>query len=141
MKPKLLKLTMISLSFVIGASVALLFAAYRFRKSNPQVINTTVSYKCPSANELISTRKQLVVIAVPGDDEFYIGKKRVALSEIPNKVKDLVGNETPEERVVFIKASENVKYETVTSIVQKIREAEVYRVELVPPFKKKVGRQ
>ena len=134
-------MTTISLSFVIGVSVASLFAAYRSRKLNPQVINTTVLYKCPSASELISTRKQLVVIAVPGDDEFYIGKKRVALSEIPNKVKELVGNETLDERVVFIKGAENVKYQTVTSIVQRIREAEVYRVELVPPFKKTVGKQ
>ena len=141
MKSKLPKLIMISVSFLVGASVASLFAAYRSRKSNPQVINTTVSYRCPSANELMSTRRQLVVIAVPGDDEFYIGKRRVALSEIPNKVKELAGNETPDERVVFIKALENVKYETVTSIIQKIREGEVYRVELVPPFKKKVGRQ
>lgn len=136
MRPKLLKVGTISLSFVLGGSVASLFMAHRCRKADPQVVNTTVSYRCPSVSELVSRQKRLLVIAVASDDEFYIGRKRVALSEIPGRVRDLVGEETPDLRVVFIKASDNVRYRTVSSIVQKIKEADVYRVELVPPFKK-----
>jgi len=67
--------TMLSLIISFGLGVA---ATLILRKSNTnqpifQPTPTVVS-KCPTASDLIA-RERYVVISVPSDNEFYIGKK------------------------------------------------------------------
>jgi biopolymer transport protein ExbD len=94
-----------------------------------------VSSRCPSPDSLI--KGGYVVISVPNDGEFYLGKRKVALSEIPDGVRKLFGNESLDNRVVFIKGAASVKFQTLSLIAGKIREADVNCIEFVLDKKKR----
>ena len=81
-------------------------------------------------------RGKYVVIAVPSDREFYIGKSSVALSDIPERVRSLTANESPDDRIIFIKGEPSVRYETLSSVISKVKDANVSRIEIVPNKKK-----
>jgi biopolymer transport protein ExbD len=81
-------------------------------------------------------RERYVVISVPNDNEFYIGKDKFALTAIPNRVRTLTANKSPEERVVFIKGQPDVKYSTLSQLIIKVKEADVDRIEVVPDRRK-----
>ena len=81
-------------------------------------------------------RERYVVISVPSDNEFYIGKNSIALADIPERVRTLTANESPDERVVFIKGQPSVKYSTLSRLIIKVKEADVGRIEVVPDRRK-----
>jgi len=78
------------------------------------------SPRCPSTNELIG-KGGSVVISVPNDDEFYIGKVRVEASQINNRIMKLFRNEALSDRVVFIKGAPKVRFRTLSLIVRQVR--------------------
>ena len=57
-----------------------------------------------------------IVISIPTDDEFYIGKRRVTRAEIAPEVAKLLLNLPLEKRVPYVKAGKDVKYATLISI-------------------------
>jgi biopolymer transport protein ExbD len=73
-----------------------------------------------------------VAVAVADDNEFYIGRNRVALCNISDRVRQLIGDLPAERRIVFVKGKTGIKYETLSSIIDEIHEADVSRVEVIP---------
>ena len=51
-----------------------------------------------------------VVIAIPNNSSFYIGKEQYPLTELGEKVKRLMENKTPDKRIVYIKSGIEVDY-------------------------------
>src|SRR5678809_1176563 len=49
-----------------------------------------------------------VVIAIPDNSNFYIGKEQFPLDALGEKVKRLMENKTPEKRIVYIKSGVDV---------------------------------
>lgn len=123
------------LSFGLGIATAVLLNRQNPSRSIPTDSPAAVSAGCPSASELMA-RGKYVVIAVPGDSEFYIGKNSVALSDIPERVRSLTENESPDDRIVFIKGEPSVRYGTLSSVISKVKDADVSRIEIVPNKKK-----
>ena len=77
-----------------------------------------------------------VVIAIPNDREFYIGKNSIPLAGIPDRVRELIGDLPADQRAVFVKGEASVKYETLSSVIDKIHDADVDRIEFVLDRKK-----
>ena len=117
------------LSFGLGIAAAVLLKRQNPDRSIPPLSVALVSANCPSASELLA-RGKFVVIVVPSDSEFYIGKSSVALSDIPDRVRSLTVNESPDDRIVFIKGEPSVRYGTLSSVISKVKDADISRIVL-----------
>jgi biopolymer transport protein ExbD len=80
------------------------------------------------------------VIAIPKDGEFYIGRDKVAQADIPTRVRTILKDKPVPDQVVYIKSSLGVKYGTVVSVIDSIRDAGFERIGLVAE-KEKTGQQ
>jgi len=80
-----------------------------------------------------------VVIGIPADNQYYLGRDRVQLNDIPDKVKAMLKDKPAQDQVVYIKSSDNVKYGTVVQVVDMIRDAGFERIGLVSKKEKEQG--
>lgn len=81
-------------------------------------------------------REKYVVITVPSDNEFYIGKSRISLPEIEERVRSLTSSEDPDKRIVFIKGEPNIHYRALSQLIIHVKNADVSRIEVVPDRRK-----
>lgn len=77
-----------------------------------------------------------VVIAIPDNNNFYIGKEQYPLSALGDKVKKLMENKTPEKRIVYIKSGVEVDYGKVVEAIDTIRKQDIDKIGLVADKKK-----
>ena len=82
-------------------------------------------------------RDLFMVISVPSDGAYYIGKQQVHLSEIgPLLLRSL--SAIPNcQRVVYIKSAAQVRFETLAPVLTEARQSGVDRIEFVLDKKKK----
>ena len=78
-----------------------------------------------------------VVIAIPDNSNFYIGKDQYPLEDLGEKIKNLMKDKTPEKRIVYIKSSIDVDYGTVVKAIDTIRKQDIDKIGLVADKKKK----
>lgn len=78
-----------------------------------------------------------VIVAIPDNNNFYIGKSLYPLEELGEKIKTLMKDKTPEKRIVYIKCSVEVEYGTVVKAVDQIRKQDIDKIGLVADKKKK----
>ena len=71
------------------------------------------------------------VIAIPDNGEFYIGRDKVAQADIPARIRSILKDKPVPDQVVYIKSGKLVKYGTVVSIIDSIRDAGFDRIGLV----------
>jgi biopolymer transport protein TolR len=79
-----------------------------------------------------------VVIAIPDNNNFYIGKEQYPLDALGDKVKKLMENKTPEKRIVYIKSGVDVDYGRVVEAITTIRKQDIDKIGLVADQKKGV---
>src|SRR5947209_18533185 len=77
-----------------------------------------------------------VVIAIPDNSNFYIGKEQYPIDALGDKVKKLMENKTPEKRIVYIKSGVDVDYGQVVKAIDVIRKQDVDKISLVADKKK-----
>jgi biopolymer transport protein ExbD/biopolymer transport protein TolR len=77
-----------------------------------------------------------VVIAIPDNSNFYIGKEQYPLDALGEKVKKLMENKTPEKRIVYIKSGIDVDYGRVVQAIDTIRKQDIDKIGLVADKKK-----
>lgn len=77
------------------------------------------------------TKESSVVMAIPNDDEFYIGKDRFSKEVLGEKINKLMEGKTPDKRIVYIKSSVGVNYGTVVEAINIIRKQDVDKIGLV----------
>jgi biopolymer transport protein ExbD/biopolymer transport protein TolR len=81
-----------------------------------------------------------VVIAIPDNNNFYIGKEPFPLDALGDKIKKLMENKTPDKRIVYIKSGIDVDYGTVVAAIKTIRKQDIDRIGLVADQKKGVDK-
>ena len=79
------------------------------------------------------------VVSIPADNEFYIGRDKVAQADIPNKIKAILKDKKPDEQIVYVKSGKFVKYGTVVQVIDSIREAGFERIGLVAERERVAG--
>jgi biopolymer transport protein ExbD len=105
-------------------------------QSGVSVVLPKSKYPDPDPNIIKDTS---AVVAVPSDNEFYIGRDKINLTDIPQRVKQMLKDKPPNEQVVYVKSSQNVKYGTVVTVIDSIREAGFDRIGLVTEKEKTPG--
>ncbi len=82
------------------------------------------------------TKDTSVVIAIPDDNNFYIGKDPYPISELGEKIQTLMKDKAPDKRIVYIKSGVDVNYGTVVEAIDTIRKQDIDKIGLVADKKK-----
>ena len=77
-----------------------------------------------------------VVITIPDDNKFYVGKDPFPLEDLGEKIQSMMKGKDPKDRIVYMKNGENVEYGTVVEAIKKIREQDIDKIGLVADKKK-----
>ncbi len=77
-----------------------------------------------------------IVIAIPDNSNFYIGKDPYPLDVLGEKIQTLMKDKTPDKRIVYIKSGIDVDYGRVVEAIDTIRKQDVDRIGLVADKKK-----
>ena len=97
-------------------------------QSGVSVVLPNSKYPDPDPNIVKETS---VVVAVTPEGFFYLGREKVAQADIPQRVKAMLKDKPPAEQVVYVKSDKSVKYGTVVSVIDSIRDAGFDRIGLV----------
>jgi biopolymer transport protein ExbD len=79
-----------------------------------------------------------VVISIPNEVEYYLGKKRLRKEQLGEEVQRMlekIGNE--QDRIVYIKSGAGVSYGDVVNVINEVRKVGVDKIGLVADKKKK----
>ena len=83
-------------------------------------------------------KESSIVISIPNDGEYYLGKKKVAREELADKVDSMLKNiKTENDRIVYIKSGVGVSYGDVVNVINEVRKLGVDKIGLVADKKKK----
>ena len=78
-----------------------------------------------------------VVIAIPNDGEYYLGKKRLQKEQLAEEVNGMLEKLTNEQdRIVYIKSGVGVSYGNVVNVINEVRKLGVDKIGLVADKKK-----
>lgn len=72
-----------------------------------------------------------IVVAIPEDDQFFIGRAAVGRNDIPQRVGALLRDRPPDQQTVYIKARATVQHGTVVSLIDSLRESGIAQIGLV----------
>lgn len=82
-------------------------------------------------------KESSIVISIPNNGEYYLGKIRIAQDEIKDKVGPMLeAMKTDDDRIVFIKSGVNVSYGDVVNVINEVRALGVDKIGLVADRKK-----
>src|SRR6266566_4606831 len=85
-------------------------------------------------------KESSVVISIPNDGEYYIGKQRVAKTEVADKVdRMLQAIKNEQDHIVYIKSGVKVSYGDVVGIINEVRKLGVDKIGLVADKRKGGG--
>jgi biopolymer transport protein ExbD/biopolymer transport protein TolR len=77
-----------------------------------------------------------VLVSIPNNEEFYIGKDRYSKEVMGEKIKKLMEGKTPDKRIVYVKSGIDVSYGTVVEAINIIRKQDIDKIGLVADKKK-----
>ncbi len=85
------------------------------------------------------TKDTSVVIAIPDNNNFYIGKDPYPLDALGEKIQNLMKDKSPDKRIVYIKSGVDVEYGRVVEAIDTIRKQDIDKIGLVADKKKGEG--
>ena len=82
-------------------------------------------------------KESSIVISVPNDGEYYLGKQRLAKEQLGEKVDTMLkGIKNEQDRIVYIKSGVGVSYGDVVNVTNEVRKLGVDKIGLVADKKK-----
>ena len=82
-------------------------------------------------------KESSVVISIPNDGEYYLGKERVAREQLTDKVDTMLKKiKNEQDRIVYIKSGVGVSYGDVVNVINEVRKLGVDKIGLVADKKK-----
>jgi biopolymer transport protein TolR len=98
-----------------------------------------VSVKLPQASNTVDKPEVQgqTVVAIARDKSMYVNAKPVQESEMATKINEILEN--AKEKVVLIKADEEVEYSAVMSAMDQLRQAGIEDIGLITDPKKTAG--
>lgn len=85
------------------------------------------------------TKDTSVVISIPDNNNFYIGKDPYPLTALAEKIQGMMKDKAPDKRIVYIKSGVEVNYGTVVQAIDIIRKQDIDKIGLVADKKKGGG--
>jgi biopolymer transport protein TolR len=77
-----------------------------------------------------------VVVSVPSNGQYYIGKELYPKDQLGEKIKKLMERKAEEEKIIYIKSGVAVDYGEVVDVLNIIRKEGIERIGLVADKKK-----
>ncbi|HSL54923.1 MAG TPA: biopolymer transporter ExbD [Pyrinomonadaceae bacterium] len=85
-------------------------------------------------------KESSVVISIPNDGEYYLGKQRLEKEQLNEKVDSMLkGIKNESDRIVYIKSGVGVSYGDVVNVINEVRKLGVDKIGLVADKKKKAA--
>jgi len=82
------------------------------------------------------TKDTSVVISIPDNTNFYIGKDQYPLDQLGVKIEGMMKDKAPDKRIVYIKSGVDVDYGRVVEAIDTIRKQDIDKIGLVADRKK-----
>jgi biopolymer transport protein TolR len=83
-------------------------------------------------------KESSIVVSIPNDGEYYLGKKRVQKEQLAEQVDSMLEKIKDEQnRIVYIKSGVGVSYGDVVNVINEVRKLGVDKIGLVADKKKK----
>jgi biopolymer transport protein ExbD/biopolymer transport protein TolR len=82
------------------------------------------------------TKDTSVVISIPDNSNFYIGKDQYPLNALGEKIQTMMKDKAPDKRIVYIKSGVDVDYGRVVEAIDTIRKQDIDKIGLVADKKK-----
>jgi len=82
------------------------------------------------------TKDTSVVISIPNNSDFYIGKDQFPLTALGEKIQSMMKDKAPDKRIVYIKSGVDVDYGRVVEAIDTIRKQDIDKIGLVADKKK-----
>ena len=82
------------------------------------------------------TKDDAIVVSIPDNNNFYIGKNPYPLEELGEKINNLIQDTAPDKRIVYLKSGVEVDYGTVVKAIDQIRKQDITKIGLVADKKK-----
>jgi len=82
------------------------------------------------------TKDTSVVISIPDNSNFYIGKDQYPLNALGEKIQSMMKDKAPDKRIVYIKSGVDVDYGRVVEAIDTIRKQDIDKIGLVADKKK-----
>ena len=82
-------------------------------------------------------KESSVVISIPNDGEYYIGKDKMEKTDLGPKIEKMMKNKSDAERIVYVKSGVGVSYGNVVEVINVIRQQGIDKIGLVADKKKK----
>src|SRR6266480_313605 len=92
----------------------------------------------PDEDQAIN-KESAVIISVPKDGDYYLGKKKVNLDDLKTAVEKALANKKEEDKIVYIRSGIDVSYGEVVKVINAVREKGVDKIGLVADRKKGKG--
>src|SRR6266576_2275064 len=89
----------------------------------------------PDEDQAIN-KESAVIISVPKDGDYYLGKKKVNLDDLKASVEKALANKKEEDKIVYVKSGVNVNYGEVVKVINAVREKGIDKIGLVADKKK-----
>jgi biopolymer transport protein TolR len=77
-----------------------------------------------------------VIVAIPSDGEYWLGKKRVTLDDLKLEVEKALANKEKKDKIVYVKSGVGVSYKEVVRVINAVREKGIDQIGLVADKKK-----
>jgi biopolymer transport protein ExbD len=82
-------------------------------------------------------KESSIVISIPNDGEYYLGKIRVQREQLTEKVDAMLQKiKNEQDRIVYIKSGVGVSYGDVVNVINEVRKLGVDKIGLVADKKK-----
>ena len=82
-------------------------------------------------------KESSIVISIPNDGQYYLGKQPVAKEQLTDKVDSLLQKiKNEQDRIVYIKSGVGVSYGDVVNVINEVRKLGVDKIGLVADKKK-----
>ncbi|HVF23884.1 MAG TPA: biopolymer transporter ExbD [Pyrinomonadaceae bacterium] len=83
-------------------------------------------------------KESSIVVSIPNDGEYYLGKQRLQREQLTEKVDSLLQKiKNEQDRIVYIKSGVGVSYGDVVNVINEVRKLGVDKIGLVADKKKK----
>jgi len=83
-------------------------------------------------------KESSIVISIPNDGEYYLGKQRVQREQLTEKIDSMLQKiKNEQDRIVYIKSGVGVSYGDVVNVINEVRKLGVDKIGLVADKKKK----
>ena len=82
-------------------------------------------------------KESSVVISIPNDGEYYLGKEKLQREQLADKVDTMLGKiKNEQDKIVYIKSGVGVSYGDVVNVINEVRKLGVDKIGLVADKKK-----